>query len=402
MRVLFLTHRLPYAPNRGDRIRSYHMLRTLAAHAEVELVSLVHDREEQSRADDIRELASITTLLVPRLRNRVRAIGALAGRQALTHALLDAPAMGAALDRIMNTRPPDVVFAYCSGMARFALGPPLARVPFVLDMVDVDSEKWRALATHDTYPGRWIHAREARCLARFETVIVGRAHATLVVNERERANITRLIPDANVHVVPNGVDVDAFRPTGAPADNARVVFCGVMNYRPNVDAALWLAREIWPLVRARRPDARLLLLGSAPTREIRALAVSDHTIEISGFVQDVRPALWLSAVSVAPLFIARGIQNKVLEAVAAGLPSVVTPHVFEGLPSEVAAACVVAPTTIAFAGKLIDLLDRTPAERRAVAHRANLSSLIWSKRLAGVVPLLEAVLPKTLTNTRLA
>jgi sugar transferase (PEP-CTERM/EpsH1 system associated) len=393
MRILFLTHRLPYAPNRGDRVRSHQLLRTLAAQAEVELVSLVHDRDEESRADDVRPLVThLTTLRVPRLRNRVRALGALVDRSPLTHVLLNAPGMTATLTNIMATRPPDLVLAYCSSMARFALESPLAGVPLVLDMVDLDSGKWTDLARTQGRPRNWIYAREARCLARFEAKAVRHARATLVVNERERDNVLELVPDAKVHVVPLGVELQSLRPPTDGAENARVVFCGVMNYRPNEEAALWLAREVWPLVRLRRPDARLLLLGANPSRAVRGLPATDPTVEVTGSVPDVRPGLWRSAVSAAPLFIARGVQTKVLEAVAAGLPAVVTPAVFAGLPPEVMPACSIAETAPAFAGALLDLLGRSAAERRAIVGRANMAALGWPGTLSGLLPLLHEAL----------
>ena len=114
---------------------------------------------------------------------------------------------------------------------------------------------------------------------------------------------------------------------------------GVMNYAPNVEGAVWLAREVWPIVRSARPDARLTLIGASPSAEVVALASDRTGVVVTGTVPDVRPYLWRAAVAAAPLQIARGIQNKVLEAVAAGLPCVVTPQVAEGLPREVVPAC---------------------------------------------------------------
>jgi glycosyltransferase involved in cell wall biosynthesis len=169
-------------------------------------------------------------------------------------------------------------------------------------------------------------------------------------------------------VVPNGVGLDEFRPPTPPSDEPRVTFCGVLSYRPNEEAALWLAQTVWPLIRARRPDARLSLVGSEPTAAVRHLAVADSTVEVTGTVPDVRPYLWRSAVAVAPLFVARGIQNKVLEAVAAGLPCVVTPAVLAGLPENVLPACLATTDPAEFAAAVVDLLDRRPAERRAVAN----------------------------------
>lgn len=390
MRALLLTHRVPFAPNRGDRIRAYHILRLLAGKVDVHLVSLAHDAEEEARAADMGDLvASVATVRVPRLGNALRGLATLPTRRPLTHALLDSPGLVPAIERAVRDHRPDVVLAYCSGMAKCALAPPLDRLPFVLDMLDVDSEKWAALGRGARPPMRWIYAREARTLARFEAEATGFAFATTVVNEREREALRRLAPGARVEVVPNGVDLEGFRPGGPPATEPRVVFAGVMNYAPNEEGAVWLARDVWPLVLARRPEARLTLLGSDPTRAVRGLERLHPSIEVTGRVPDVRPHLWRAAVAAAPLHTARGVQNKVLEAAAAGLPPVVTPAVAEGLPPEVTGACAVAGAPGPFAAALLDLLGRTPDERRAIAARADLRPLAWSKRLAPFLDLLE-------------
>jgi sugar transferase (PEP-CTERM/EpsH1 system associated) len=392
VRILFLTHRLPYAPNRGDRIRALHILRQLATHAEVDLVSLVHDRAEQAHAADLRDLAaSVTVAPVSRWLGYGRAARALATGQPLTHAMLDAPEVGAACRKLMRERPPDVVLAYCSGMARFALEPPLDSLPLLLDMVDVDSMKWRMLSKTAAIPARWIYATEARRLSLFEAKAARHAQAVLVVNHRERESLLNLEPDANVLVMPNGVALDEFRAPGPPSQQLRVTFCGVMSYRPNEEAALWFAQSVWPLIRARYPQARLSLVGSEPTAAVRHLPVADPSVDVTGSVPDVRPYLWQSAVAVAPLFVARGVQNKVLEAVAAGLPCVVTTAVLDGLPSQVLPGCVVATDAAGFAAAVLSLLDLRPAERRAMADRADVRSLTWDSQMASLIPILEAV-----------
>ena len=234
MRVLVLTHRLPYAPNRGDRLRVYHMLHHLRDHAEVELVSLVHDDEEATHVDEVKSFVQrVHALRVTRLRSGVNAVSALATRTPLTHALLDAPEMAATLRRIVDTNPPDVVFAYGSGMARFAMDPPLDRFPLVLDFVDVDSRKWRDMAAASSAPKSWIYRREARTLGAFEARAAERAMTSLVVNAREADNAHALAPSANVRVLANGVELGRLRPEGPPAEASRVVFCGVMSYEPN-------------------------------------------------------------------------------------------------------------------------------------------------------------------------
>jgi len=188
------------------------------------------------------------------------------------------------------------------------------------------------------------------------------------------------------------VDVDGLRPPRGPSAAPGVVFCGVMNYAPNEQAAMLLAREIWPIVRQRRPDATLTLVGSSPTRAVMALADPARGIVVTGAVPDVRPYLWDSAIAAAPIVTARGIQNKVLEAVAARLPTVVTPNIMASLPEAVASACVAAEGAPALADAIIALLNCSPGERRTIAERAHVDELSWQQQLGPISGLLrEAV-----------
>jgi polysaccharide biosynthesis protein PslH len=391
MRVLILSQRLPYAPNRGDRVRVFHMMREVAAHAEIDVAALVHDDDEAAHAADLRGLAGeVVTARIPRLWNHARSVPALLGPTPLTHVLLDSPDMVPALTSLVERRRPDVLLTFCSSMARFAVQPPLSQIPCVLDMIDADSAKWTALADTTTIPLRWVYRREARQLSGFETVAMRRAFTTLVVNEKERSALHALAPETSIRVIENGVDLESFVPQRGPQESASVVFCGVMNYAPNVQGAVWLAQQVWPIVRATRPDARLLLIGASPSPDVTALANKERDVVVTGTVDDVRPYLWDAAVAAAPLHVARGVQNKVLEAVAAGLPCVVTPQVAEGLPGEISPACRTGANPQAFAEQVLDLLGRSAFERRAIAGRANLESVRWKTRLQPLMPLLEA------------
>ena len=391
MRVLVLTHRLPYAPNRGDRIRAFHIIRQLALRAEVHVVSLVHDRDEEAEAATLERMGvRVSTARVPRLRNLIRAAASLGGNTPLTHMLLAAPGIHRVLEQVVREARPDVVLAYCTGIAPLALAPPLAGIPLVLDLVDIDSAKWAAYAGTSSPPRSWIYRREARCLSEFEAHATRLAHASTVVNEREREALGRTCADARVEVVPNGVDLETLRPLNAPAAEPNVVFSGVFNYAPNAEGAVWFAREVWPLVRAAQPRARLTLAGASPMRIIRGLASADPSIEVTGRVADMLPYLWKSAVSVAPIFQARGVQNKVLEAVAAGLPVVVTQAVWDGLPPDVFPACRLAASAESFARTVVELLSLSPVERRRMAARARLGGLAWPLRLAPLMELVES------------
>jgi sugar transferase (PEP-CTERM/EpsH1 system associated) len=386
MRVLFLTHRLPYAPNRGDRIRAFHLLRSLAREHEVHLVSLVHDAEEASNVEGMRAMAaSVVPVRVSRAARLPAAALSLATDRPLTHVLLHSPRIVQELRALVSRARPDVVLAYCTAMARYAVEPPLAGIPWVLDMVDVDSEKWTAMGTGKG-PLALVHAREGRLLRAFERRAMASAFETTIVSERERVLLSRIAPGESAMVVPNGIDLDAFRPGGPAAGNA-VIFCGVFNYGPNEQGARWLATEVWPLVRREIPDATLWLVGMHPTKAVRALA-QDPSVTVTGAVPDVQPFLWQSAVAAAPLLLARGIQNKVLEALAAGLPCVVTPQVMEGLPAPVRPGVIEAAGPDAFAAGLVKLLRLAPDERRRAASGADLSGLGWDAQLA---PMMDAI-----------
>jgi polysaccharide biosynthesis protein PslH len=390
VRVLFLTHRLPYAPNRGDRIRAHHLLRTLSAHADIDLVSLVHDEEEAGHAGALQPwVDSVRVAPVSRWRNLARCVPALATSLPLTHVMLDSYDVTPAIEEVCATRTPDVVLAYCSGMAKYIFSPLLRRIPSIVDMVDVDSSKWTALSRSAAPLKRWVLSREARQLAVFEAHAAEHAFATLTINERERQTLSTLAPAARVESVPNGIDYDFFKPAAGPSAQPNVVFVGVMNYAPNEQGAMWMVEHVWPRIRAMRPDARLSIVGSHPTPAIRRLQSAEHGITITGEVPDVRPYLWSAAVAVAPLQIARGLQNKVLEAVASGIPCVVTPTVAGGLPPQVLTACPTASEPAQFAGSVVDLLGRSPEERRAIAGSAHVESLNWPIQLAPVLTLLD-------------
>ena len=391
MRILYLTHRLPYAPNRGDRIRSYYMLREMSRFADVSVLSFVHDDEEAARASEQPFASHTRTVRVTKPRNLLRCVRAMPTSRPLTHVLLDAPDLLARLQDEVDRSRPDLVVAYCSGMARLALESPLRRLPFMLDMVDVDSLKWRRMAALYAPPQRWVYAREARTLANFELSVATQAAATIVVNDQEKDALERIAPTACVSVVPNGVELDSFRPPSGPTDSATVIFCGVMNYGPNESAVRWFAQQVWPRVRAARPEAHFQIVGAQPSRAVSQLASDGTGIEVVGAVPQVQPYLWNAAVSIAPLHATQGLQNKVLEALAAGLPVVTTSAVANGLPAAALPACDVTDAPERFAESVIRQLASTPQARRSRANTAVMSSLAWSNALSKLETIVRTV-----------
>jgi sugar transferase (PEP-CTERM/EpsH1 system associated) len=333
---------------------------------------------------------------VPALRNRIAAAAALAGTRPLTHVLLSSPGFSTAIQRSVTHALPDVVVAYCTGIAGAVFRPPLDAVPCIVDMVDVDSEKWAELAGTSSFPMKWIYGREARTMRAFERTAARRAAATTVVSERERELAERVL-DGPIIAVPNGVDVVTWaRPAEQPV-RPEVVFCGVFNYEPNERGAVWLASEVWPLVRQQAPDGRLKLVGMNPSPRVQALAVPG-SIEVTGAVPDVRPHVWQASCAAAPLWLARGTQNKVLEALAAGLPCVVTPAVLEGLPSAAREACLCRHDAAGFAEAIVSLLRKPPGtERRAVISQT-VQTLGWETQLDPFLRLVEAARSKEMSK----
>ena len=311
MDLLFLAHRAPTAPDRGDRIRSFHVLKHLSTRARVHVVAF--DEGVAPRPD--LPLASWT--VVPRTKSRARAAAeALAtGRPVSLTAFAD-PAMTAALRRLPRM---DATYVFSGQMAQHVAG------DFVMDFVDVDSAKFAQLAGTASGTRRWLLAREARLLAAFERETAARERESLFVSEAEAALFGRGI------AVGNGIDADRFRPDAvapidAPQARSRplIVFTGQMDYQPNVDAAAWFARAVLP-----RLDATFAIVGRAPTAAVRALA--GPRVLVTGEVADTRPWLAAASVCIAPLLLARGVQNKVLEAMAMARPVVATPAAAEGI-----------------------------------------------------------------------
>ena len=360
--------------------------------AEVSLFSLVHDADEEQRARDVPFAAKVETFRVPRVRALASGVVSLLSNRPLTHALLGVEQTWPILQRQAATVSADLVVSFCSGVAPFALRQPLADLPLVLDLVDVDSVKWSNLAARSGTFRKWIYRREAQALGAFERVVTRQAALSLVVNQREKNLLLSTAPEARVEVVENGVDLENFHPHDPPVDSPTVIFCGVMDYGPNVDGVRWFAEEIWPAVRTAVPAARFIVVGSSPAETIKRLAQVDQSITVTGAVDRVQPYLWQAAVSVAPLRVAQGLQNKVLEALAAGLPVVATSAVAEGLPAAAMPGCAIADDAVAFSSAVIHLLSAGPAQRRAVAMGADLTSLSWDERLGRVESLCQLAL----------
>ncbi|MAE61167.1 MAG: sugar transferase [Planctomycetaceae bacterium] len=393
-KLLMVTHRLPHPPVRGDRIRTWHMLRQLQQRFDVHLACVADEPPTLNSWRAIqRHVADLEFEPVTPLVRRGRALRHLAAGKSITSAWFQSPRLRQTIERWVRREKFDVALAVCAASAPYLAGLPIPSR--VIDLMDVDSRKWAELANTARGPRRAIYNYEADALAREEAALAHQFDALTVTTDAEAHAYRQLVPWADVHVVPNGVDLDYFA-SNDQCDRCTVAFCGALNYRPNVEGLLWFTRSIWPRIKAGRPDARFRIVGRRPDRAVRRLRHLPG-VELIGQVADVRPHLQNAAVVVAPLQVARGVQNKVLEAMAMARPTVVSPAAATGIDAVDAEHWHVAPSPDAWVRRVAELLDDPAAQRRigAAARSFVASDHQWSDAMS---PLLDLLAPRDITT----
>ncbi len=330
VKLLYLVHRLPYPPDKGDRIRAFHVLRFLADRAEVHLACLADEPVGSDVLPALREHAARVAIVpIGRWARWSQGLLSLArGRTATEGAFRRAGLRQIIRQWTSETRYAGVL-ASASSMTPYLRTPELEDVPAVVDLVDVDSQKWFDFAAASWGVKRWLYRLEGRRLRGLERGLPGWARAVTLVSEAEARLYRQFCAPGRVEAVGNGVNLEYFRP-GSEATEPSCVFVGALDYHPNVEGVNWFCREVWPGVRAAQPRAKLLLVGRRPAPKVRWTARLPG-VELVGQVPDVRPYLARAAVAVVPLRIARGVQNKVLEALAMAKAVIASPECLKGL-----------------------------------------------------------------------
>ncbi len=381
LRIFFIAQRVPFPPDRGDKITTCNEVRHLAAHHEVHVFCTADGAEDMANVAGLREIvASVTAFPVNTAMAKPRALLALLTGRPLAEAMIDEPALHAALREAKIRIPPDLVFVYSSNTAQYA--EIFGATPRIMQFADLDSIKWERYAAETRPPMRWVYAIEARRTRALERRVAHAYQHSLVCTDNERRDFERLIPGAAISTAGNGVDLDYFRSAGAAKSKGGLIFTGVMDYLPNVDAVSWFARDILPLVRNAVPAAHFVICGSKPSPAVQALAQLPG-VTVTGRVPDVRPFLDEAEVFVGPLRIARGIQNKVLEAMSMGLPVVSTEQVRRGAAVPAGEGIEAADDPEGFARHVIALLrdDAYRARMGAAGRRAVERDYTWAAQL---------------------
>jgi sugar transferase (PEP-CTERM/EpsH1 system associated) len=323
VKILFLSQRVPYPPNRGDKITTWRLIERLKRSHEVRVVAFAHDEGDVKAARTLEEKGFPVACFPPT--PRWKALSVLLGSRPLTLSVYGSRALQAEVDRAVGQV--DLAYAYSSSMGAFFLRHELPRV---MHFAELDSDKWLQYAERTRFPLSWVYRREGRTLYGFEKELAHAVDENVFCTPLEQKIFQERIPGASSLVIRNGVDLAHHRPATTPPEPGLLVFVGVMNYYPNVEGIAWFAREILPEIQRRVPGARLAIVGSHPTKTVLELARLPG-VTVTGFVDDPRTWLARAAVSVAPLRIARGIQNKVLEAMAMGLAVVGTRSATQGV-----------------------------------------------------------------------
>jgi sugar transferase (PEP-CTERM/EpsH1 system associated) len=338
--ILFLCHRLPYPPNKGDKIRSYALLRHLATRGKVSVACFIDEREDLKYLDTVRGLAHGDChfeFLSPRAK-MWRIASALVVGKAITTACFGSSRLQRWVDRTLREISFDDVVIFGSAMAPYLLKADFPKQRVMFDMVDIDSDKWKQYAAGSRGLLGWVYRREARTLEHLEREAARAFGRILLVSPFEAETFRQIAPASATKIgsLTNGVDLETFSTALCenpfPARELSIVMTGRMDYRPNYEGALWFAAEIMPLILKSLPNARVYFVGARPPRALRDIA--GPNLVVTGNVPDVRPYLQFAKAVVAPLRIARGVQNKVLEAMAMKKPVVATREATRSLAVE--------------------------------------------------------------------
>lgn len=395
--LLYLVHRLPFPPNKGDKVRSYHLLKHLTAKHRVFLGTFVDDPEDEAHIETVREMCP--DLYVARLRPstaKLRSLTGLISQQPLSLGYYQNANLQAWVNQTVAENQIDATVIFSSVMAQYVLAlPGIERPPMLVDFVDVDSAKWTQYANTHRWPLSWLYRREGEQLKTFERAVALQSKKSFFVTENETAMFQKMAPECAEAVVAmsNGVDTDYFSPDPVRASpfagptlepkQISVVFTGAMDYWPNIDAVTWFVGEILPRLRQSWPQLRFYIVGRSPPLSVLALA-SDSVV-VTGTVPDVRPYLQHAALVVAPLRVARGIQNKILEAMAMGRPVVASRSCAQAINAK-CDELVCASGTNGFVREM-DALLKAPARAEALGQSARLrvlDSYSWTAHLSGI------------------
>lgn len=393
-KLLYLVHRLPYPPNKGDKISSYNMLKYFSARWRVHLGTFIDDPEDWQHLSSVQEMCEDTCIQdLPRAKKITGSISGLLTGRSLSVAYYANRALQDWVKSSVERECPDAVLVYSGVMGQFVAENMPAQVPVVFNAEDVDSEKWRSYAASKSWPVSWLYAREAGKLLQFERKMAIATDVSMFISEDEAALFKRLAPESAHKTFhrKQGVDSNYFDP-GHSFDNPYaggekpLVFTGAMDYWPNIEAVCWFCEHVLPALRDRDPQVLFCIVGMKPTEQVQRLAELPG-VRVTGAVPDVRPYLHYALAACLPLRIARGIQNKALEAMSMMLPVLATGSAMTGIEQPPGTLSLVAEEADEMIELAVDLLAK-PRQQNRAGRECVIQNYNWDtnlKRLESVL-----------------
>ncbi len=392
--LLYLVHRIPYPPNKGDKIRSYHLLKHLSQHYHVYLGTFIDDEKDWEYVEKVKELCSEACFIkLHPLAARMRSLLGMLTNHPLTLPYYKDKKLQVWVNNLLKKQSLKNILVFSSSMAQYV--DKSCSTHRVIDFVDVDSDKWKQYSKTKPWPLNWLYRRESKLLLDYERKIANTFDSTTFVSETEANFFKQLAPETTEKITyfNNGVDADYFAPQNIypnpyPSNIRTLVFTGAMDYWANVNAVEWFAHNVFPLIRAQIPLVEFYIVGSRPTARVIALSALSG-ITVTGLVKDIRPYIAHASLVVVPLQIARGIQNKVLEAMSMEKIVIVSPQAAEGICALHGQELFVEKNEQDFADRAIAQLKGGPNVVMSHAARSRvLENYSWEKILEQVDSLL--------------
>lgn len=394
MRILFLSQRVPYPPNRGDRITTFHEIRLLAQRHQVHVATLSDDKDEIHQIEPLRDMcASLDVAHLPRWRSNLQAMTLAPSPLPLTLPFYFSPQLATKVALRIALEKIDLIHVFSSSMAQYVDW--CHDRPRIMQFADLDSIKWRQMSKMSSWPKKLIYQSEAVKLLWYERSVARRYQKCLVVTEEERQEMLSYIPFADSAVAANGVDVDYFAPFDVEQEEDHLVFVGVMDYFPNEEGMEFFCKEILPTIQKVRPNVKITIVGARPSKKVLDLRTIPGVV-VTGSVDDIRPYMAKATLAVVPLRLARGVQNKVLEAMSMGMATVCSTAAFRGISATEGVHALVADEPDEFAHKVLELLqDETRRkEMGSAARQIMIEKYSWEAQVSK----LEAIYRDVVTD----
>jgi polysaccharide biosynthesis protein PslH len=411
MNILFICHRIPYPPNKGEKIRSYNILKYISSRHDVHLAFLVDDEQDLVHVETLRPMVKSLhyDVINPKLKKLISSI-ALLGSKPISVPYFYSKSLQKDIDSLLDSQDIDCILCYSSPTAEYIfrsnilkdgrektagslsqtsdLRPQTSghRPSLLMDFIDLDSYKWAQYAERSKFPMKWVYRHEAKYLRRYESRITAEFNHSLITSEDEKRLFLENTPGADISSMGNGVDTVFFNPeyrSRIQKKGKHIVFTGMMDYLPNIEGIIWFSEKIFPSIQGKHSDTTLYIVGNRPSSEIKALA-NRPSIVVTGFVEDVRDYLSIADICIAPLRIARGVQNKVLEAMAMGKSTVCTLEALNGIHATPGEEVAVASNEKTFSEQIINLLS-APGRSQKLGRNARAfveKNASWEAQLA--------------------